>query len=69
MLVINYIEVIFNPVLLCPSRKHAYIILTPLKPHFYIVKLGFTGVHITFLISCSIHRLWVLVRNASSRRF
>ena len=22
----------------------------PLKPHFYIVKLGFTGVHITFLI-------------------
>ena len=26
------------------SRKHAYIILTPLKPHFYIVKLGFTGV-------------------------
>ena len=23
----------------------------PLKPHFYIVKLGFTGVHIIFLIS------------------
>ena len=23
----------------------------PLKPHFYIVKLGFTGVYITFLIS------------------
>ena len=22
----------------------------PLKPHFYIVKLGFTGVHIIFLI-------------------
>ena len=34
-----------------PSRKHAYIILTPLKPHFYIVKLGFTGVYIIFLIS------------------
>ena len=33
------------------SRKHAYIILTPLKPHFYIVKLGFTGVFIIFLIS------------------
>ena len=33
------------------SRKHAYIILTPLKPHFYIVKLGFTGVYIIFLIS------------------
>ena len=23
----------------------------PLKPHFYIVKLGFTGVNIIFLIS------------------
>ena len=23
--------------------------LTPLKPHFYIVKLGFTGVYIIFL--------------------
>ena len=23
----------------------------PLKPHFYIVKLGFIGVYITFLIS------------------
>ena len=33
------------------SRKHAYIILTPLKPHFYIVKLGFTGVYISFRIS------------------
>ena len=25
--------------------------LDPLKPHFYIVKLGFTGVYIIFLIS------------------
>ena len=25
--------------------------LDPLKPHFYIVKLGFTGVYIVFLIS------------------
>ena len=33
-----------------PSRKHAYITLTPLY-HFYIVKLGFTGVYIIFLIS------------------
>ena len=31
-------------------RKHTYIILTtPLKPHFYIVKLGLTGVYIFFL--------------------
>ena len=41
----------------------------PLKPHFYSVKLGFTGVNIIFLISAQKHRLWVLVRNASSRRF
>ena len=30
----------------------------PLKPHFYIVKLGFTGVHITFVISAQKQRLW-----------
>ena len=41
----------------------------PLKPHFYIVKLGFIGVYIIFLISAQKHRLWVLVRTASSRRF
>ena len=29
----------------------------PLKPHFYIVKLGFTGVYIIFLISAQKHRL------------
>ena len=41
----------------------------PLEPHFYIVKLGFTGVYIIFLISAHKHRLWVLVRTASPRRF
>ena len=30
----------------------------PLKPHFYIVNLGFTGVYIIFLISAQKHRLW-----------
>ena len=30
----------------------------PLKPHFYIVKLGFTGVYIIFLLSAQKHRLW-----------
>ena len=30
----------------------------PLKPHLYIVKLGFTGVYIIFLISAQKHRLW-----------
>ena len=39
------------------SQIMAYITKTylynfdPLKPHFYIVKLGFTGVYISFLIS------------------
>ena len=41
-----------------PSRKHAYIILTPLNPTFLIVKLGFTRVYIIFLISAEKHRLW-----------
>ena len=41
----------------------------PLKPHFYIVKLGFTRVYIIFLISAQKHRLWVLVRTASLRQF
>ena len=41
----------------------------PLKPHFYIVKLGFTGVNIIFLISVQKHRLWALVRTASLRQF
>ena len=31
----------------------------PLKPHFYIVKLGFTGEYIIFLISAQ--KLWVFL--------
>ena len=56
------------------KNKSLYITKTclcnfdPLKPHFYIVKLGFTGVYIIFLISDQKHRLWVLVRTASPRR-
>ena len=41
----------------------------PLKPHFYIVKLGCKGVYIIVLISAQKHSLWVHVRTASSRRF
>ena len=41
----------------------------PLKPHFYIVKLGFTGVYIIILMSAQKHRLRILVRTASARRF
>ena len=43
------------------SRKHTYINFNLLKPHFWIVKLGFTGIYI-FLISVQKHRFWVLVR-------
>ena len=49
--------------------KTCLYIFDPFKPHLYIVKLGFTGVYIIFLISAQIHRLWVLVRTTSSRRF
>ena len=42
------------------SRKHSYIVLTHCKPHFYAVKLGFTGVYLNFLFSAQKHRLWVL---------
>ena len=52
-----------------PITKTYLYNFDPLKPHFYIVKLGFTGVYIIFHISVQIHRLWVLVRTASSRRF
>ena len=54
------------------SKTQCYITKTclynfvPLKPHFYIVKFGFTGVYIIFLISAQKHRLWVLVRTASA---
>ena len=35
----------------------------------YMVKVGFTGVYIIFLISAQKHRLWVLVRIGSPMRF
>ena len=57
---------------LCTSHfitKTCLYNIDPLKPHFYIVKLGFTGVYINLLISALKHRLWVLVRTASPRRF
>ena len=39
-----------KPLGVSSARKHAYIVLTPLKPHFYTVKLRFKGVYIIFLI-------------------
>ena len=41
----------------------------PLNAHFYIVKRGFTGLYIIFLISAQKHRLWVLIRTASARQY
>ena len=43
----------------CITKTYLYN-FDPLKPHFYIVKLGFTGVYIIFLISAQKHGLWVL---------
>ena len=51
------------------STKTCLYNFDPLKHHFYRVKLGFTGVYIIFLIFARKHRLWVLVRTASPRRF
>ena len=33
------------------SRKHGFFNFDPFKLYFYIVKLGFTGIYIIFLIS------------------
>ena len=51
---------------LSPITKTYLYNFDPIKPHFYIVKLGFTGVYISFLISAQKHKLWILVRTASS---
>ena len=50
---------------LCITKTCLYN-FDPLKPHFCIIKLGFTGVYIIFLISAQKHRLWVLEAVLSS---
>ena len=40
-----------NEKLLCNITKTHLYNFDPLEPHFYIVKLGFTGIYISFLIS------------------
>ena len=52
-------------IILCCITKTCLYNFDPLKPHFYIVKLGFTGVYIIFLISPQKHSLWVLVMKLS----
>ena len=41
-----------NKVVKCSSRNHTYIIFTPIKSHFYIVKLVYRGIH-QFSYFCS----------------
>ena len=53
---------------ICTITKTDLYNFDPLKPHFYIVKVGFTGVYIILLISAQKRRLWALVRTASPRR-
>ena len=42
------VSIPFNPIYITETRLYNF---DPLKPHFYIVKLGFTGVYIIFHIS------------------
>ena len=60
---ISYLPLIFGHI----TKTYLYN-FDHLKPDFYIVKLGFTGVYIIFLIFAQKHRLWVLVRTASATK-
>ena len=51
--------------LYCPITKTCLCNADPLKPHFYVVNLGFTWVYSILLIFAQNHRLLVLVRTAS----
>ena len=42
----------------CPCNEY------PLKPHFYIVKMGYAGVYYTIFLNLGPkHRSWILVRS------
>ena len=49
-------------------RKTCLCNVYPLEPHLYS-KMGYVGVYLFFLFFAPKHRLWVLVRTASARRF
>ena len=71
----NPTQVVTGKILTIHPAVNRYIMLTclsnlhPLAPHLFIVKLGFTGVYIFFIIFALKHRLWVLVRTTSLRQF
>ena len=60
------LEVLEKNFIITKTRLYSF---DSLKPHFYTLKLGFTGVYINYLISAQKHRLWVLFRTASPRWF
>ena len=78
----NYLMSLYSPVCVGPGRspictgsndilhqENMPVPVYPIKHHFYIVKLGYAvGIPI-FVIFAPKHRLWVLVRTASARRF
>ena len=64
---INKMKMLSVAVVIGAITKTYLYYFEPLKPHLYIVKLGFTGVYIIFLISAQRHRLWVLIRTALVR--
>ena len=75
---INHTGAIAPDRVLFSTKKYSYVSYITktrlyntdlLIPYFYSVKLGFTGVYISFLISAQKHRLWVLVRTALLRQF
>ena len=59
----SLIRLMRSAIVICITKTRLYN-FDPLKPHSYVVKVGFTGVYIIFLISAQKHRLWVLVRTA-----
>ena len=63
-----FIQILHQHVKLC-IRKTCPCNEYPLKPNFYIAKLGYAGIYLFFLIFAPKHRLWVLVRAASARQF
>ena len=51
------------------SGKHVRVIYTPLSPKFYSKSGEYSQGIPIFLIFAPKHRLWVIIRTASSRRF
>ena len=66
MLILSMIMSIQNLVSICLIMKTSPCNEDPLTSHFYIVKLGLTGVYMFFLFLLQNLDHWVLVRTAST---